>query len=163
ITQGITINGQGWAYVAPPIGGNAITINAGSGDAVNLDGLVLDGVGITGGTNGVVLNSGGSLIVNNCIIQHFTEGVGGNGGSGILFQPASGSTKFVITNTIMSNNSLAGFFYTPPNGSAATSTGVLDHVVSTNNGTSGIVFNTSTGGGAATASITNSTSSNNGG
>ena len=32
ITQAITIEGQGWSYIAPPAGGNGITINAVSGN-----------------------------------------------------------------------------------------------------------------------------------
>src|SRR5258708_2109211 len=38
ISQAISIEGQGWSYVAPPNNGNAITITAGSGD-VSLRGL----------------------------------------------------------------------------------------------------------------------------
>src|SRR5258708_319400 len=35
IGHAITIEGQGWSYVAPPANGNAITINALAGDSVN--------------------------------------------------------------------------------------------------------------------------------
>ena len=66
ISQAITIEGQGWSYVAPPSGGAAITINAGSGN-VTIRGVSLNGVGATGGTNGIVFNSGGSLTVTNCV------------------------------------------------------------------------------------------------
>ncbi len=72
ITQAITIEGQGWSYIAPPAGGNAITINAGSGD-VTLRGLSLNGAGITGGTNGIVFNSGDSLAVTDCLARNFTQ------------------------------------------------------------------------------------------
>ena len=34
ISQAITIEGQGWSYIAPPPSGNAITINAVSGNVV---------------------------------------------------------------------------------------------------------------------------------
>ena len=69
--------------------------------------------------------------------------------------------NYTITNTIMANNSTAGFFYLTQSGSA-TSIGSFDHVVATNNASTGFAFNTKFGGGATTISITNSTSSNNG-
>src|SRR5215469_6378624 len=33
INQPITIEGQGWSYIAPPVNGDAITINAGASDS----------------------------------------------------------------------------------------------------------------------------------
>src|SRR5258708_38685782 len=57
VSQTITIEGQGWSYVAPPNNGNAITINAGSGN-VTIRGVSLNGIG-TSTTNGIVFNSGG--------------------------------------------------------------------------------------------------------
>ena len=52
ISQAITIEGQGWSYIAPPAGGNGITINAVSGN-VAIHGVSLNGVGITGTTTGI--------------------------------------------------------------------------------------------------------------
>jgi len=49
ISQAVTIEGQGWSYIAPPAGGNGITINAVSGNVV-IHGVSLNGAGI-GGTN----------------------------------------------------------------------------------------------------------------
>ena len=57
ISQAVTIEGQGWSYIAPPTGGNAITINAVSGK-VSIHGVSLNGVGITGTTTGIQFNSG---------------------------------------------------------------------------------------------------------
>src|SRR5712691_3568323 len=45
ISQAITIEGQGWSYIAPPANGNGITINAVSGD-VFIRGVSLNGVGV---------------------------------------------------------------------------------------------------------------------
>jgi hypothetical protein len=95
------------AGIVPISGGNAITISAGPTDAIVLRGLTLNGSGV--GSNGVVLNSGGSLTVNDCVIQNFV-GIS-PAGSGILVQPTSGSLKYAITNTIMTNNGGGGFFY----------------------------------------------------
>ena len=69
ITQAITIEGQGWSYIAPPADGNGITINAVSGN-VAIHGVSLNGAGITGNTNGIVFNSGASLTVTDCVAQN---------------------------------------------------------------------------------------------
>ena len=53
ISQAVTIEGQGWSYIAPPNNGIAITINAASGK-VAIHGVSLNGAGITGNTNGIV-------------------------------------------------------------------------------------------------------------
>jgi hypothetical protein len=84
ISQAITIEGQGWSYAAPPSGGNAITINAGSGD-VSIHGVSLNGVGISGTTNGIVFNSGASLTIEDSVIRNMT-------GDGIHFVPTSSSS-----------------------------------------------------------------------
>ena len=72
ISQAITIEGQGWSYIAPPASGNGITINAVSGN-VSIHGVSLNGAGITGGTNGIVFNSGDSLTVTDCVAQNFVN------------------------------------------------------------------------------------------
>ena len=161
ISQAITINGQGWSYIAPPASGNGITINAVSGN-VFIHGVSLNGVGITGGTNAIVFNSGGSLTVTDCVAQNFAFNSGNIvTGHGILMHPTSGAIKFVITNTIVSNNGFNGIYYLPASGSTATATGVIDHVVATNN-QGGIAITTSLGSGSTTAAISNSVASNNG-
>src|ERR1700688_3925107 len=51
ITSPVSIEGHGWASIAPPSGGNAITINApGATDKINIIGVVLDGTALTGTT-----------------------------------------------------------------------------------------------------------------
>jgi hypothetical protein len=162
IMQAVTIEGQGWSYVAPPSGGAAITINAVSGN-VTIHGVSANGVGATGGTNGIVFNSGGSLTVADCTLQNFAESVGNNvTGNGILIQPASGAISFAITNTTASNNGFSGIRYVTPSGSTATANGVIDHVVTAANaGVPGIGINTSAGGGTTNVAISNSIASNN--
>jgi hypothetical protein len=162
ISHPITIEGQGWSYIAPPASGNAITINAASGN-VTIRGVSLNGAGVTGGTNGIVFNSGDSLTVTNCVAENFANSGGFVTGDGILMQPASGTITFAITNTIASNNGLTGIAYLPPSGSTATAKGAIDHVVVTSNGANGIAINTlQFGGGAATVAISTSIASNNG-
>jgi hypothetical protein len=161
INHQITINGQGWAYVAPQNGGNTITIAAGSSDNVTIHGVVLDGIGATGGTNGIVFNSGGSLTVTNCVAQNFHwSGSGSTTGIGFLIQPTTGTVNFVITNTIVANNGIIGISYSPPSGSPAANI-VIDHVTATNNSFIGFSFDTLLAtGGTAVATISNSTISN---
>jgi hypothetical protein len=158
ISQAITIDGQGWSYVAPPSSGAAITINANTGDNVVIRGVLLDGGGTTG-TNGIVFNSGGNLTVTDCVAQNFS--FSSSGGDGILMHPTSGAMSFVITNTIVTNNNSGGIVYAPPRFSTATASGVIDHVVATNNFI-GIAFQTTNGGGATTGAISNSVVGNSG-
>ncbi len=158
INQAITIDGEGWSYVAPPNHGNAITINAGSGN-VTLRGLSLNGVGTTD-TNGIVFNTGDSLTVTNCVLQNFGwDGSTAITGNGIFMQPTSAQVTFAITNTIVSNNGFVGFSYFPQSGGTA-GYGVIDHVVAANNGNSGFVL--ATGDGPVTVAISNSIAGNNG-
>src|SRR5215472_11777920 len=161
ITKAISIQGHGFSGITVAGGANGITINAGSSDAITLNGLILDGANV--GFNGIVFNSGSSLAVSNCVVQNFfwngSSGFSGSiPGNGVLIQPTSGAVKFVITNTIVSNNGSIGIFYVPPSGSA-TAAGVIDQVVATNN-RYGIVITTQNGGGPTTTAISNSIASN---
>src|SRR5216683_4582768 len=70
ILHAITIEGQGWSYVASPSNGNAITINAGASDNIKIHGVSLNGVGTTS-SNGIVFNAGASLTVTDCVAQNF--------------------------------------------------------------------------------------------
>ncbi len=139
ITQAITIEGQGWSYIAPPAGGNGITINAVSGK-VSIHGVSLNGAGITGGTNGIVFNSGDSLTVTNCVVQNSVfDGSNITTGNGILIQPTSGTVGFVISNTIVAGNGSNGIQYVPQSGSPNVN-GTIDNVTATNNGFFGIAY-----------------------
>jgi hypothetical protein len=158
ISQAITIDGQGWSYLAPMNNNNGITINAVSGDVI-IRGVSINGVG-TSNTNGIVFNSGSSLTVTNCILQNLV-GSDLTVGNGILMQPTSATVKFAITNTTISNNGYMGFLYYPHGGSTTTANGVIDHMVATNN-TYGIAIDTASGGGSTTAAISNSVASDNG-
>ena len=154
ISHAITIEGQGWSYVASPSNGNAITINAGAGDNIKIHGVSLNGVGTTS-SNGIVFNAGGSLTVTDCVAQNFNGTA--TTGNGILIQPTSGTISFTITNTIVSNNGFTGIYYVPPSGSATTN-GVIDQVVATHNQI-GIAISTANGSAATTVAISNSIAS----
>src|SRR5215472_3336980 len=83
ITKAISIQGHGFSGITVASGATGITINAGSSDAITLNGLIIDGAHV--GANGVVLNSGGGLTVTNCVVQNLTA-------HGVAIQPASGTT-----------------------------------------------------------------------
>jgi hypothetical protein len=160
ITQAITIEGQGWSYIAPPANGNAITITAGGIDTIKIHGVSLDGGGVSN-ANGIVFNAGRNLIVTDCVAQNFSGG-GPNTGIGILMQPTGGFLIFTITNTIVSNNAIAGIAYFPPSGSIE-AFGVIDHVVASDNPQTGIEINAGSvgSGGSTKVAISNSTASGN--
>jgi hypothetical protein len=159
ITGPITINGNGWAAITAPAGGDGIDINAAGSDNVALIGLEIDGAGA--GSNGIVLNSAGSLTVTNCTLQNFTFNSGGRG-DGILMQPTTGTLVFTITNTTASNNADAGIRFEALSGSP-TVNGVIDHVVADAN-LNGIVIDQGLGSsGSAVVTVSDSIASNNSG
>jgi hypothetical protein len=141
ITGPVTINGNGWAAITGPAAGDAIIINAVSGNVI-LTGIEVDGAGAA--YNGIVFNSGSSLTVTNCIVQNFIYNVNAlplQSGNGILMQPTSGTVSFAITNSTFSSNGFVGLYYLPQNGTAIAG-GVIDHVDANNNATA-ISINTS--------------------
>jgi hypothetical protein len=117
ITGPVSIEGHGWASIAPPSNGNAITINANPGDKINIIGVVLDGTAVSN-TNGIVFNSGGSLTVRDSVVRNFTF-------DGIDFFPTASGT-FSISNTLVSDNGGNGIGVTSTG--SGTTNGILNHV-----------------------------------
>lgn len=131
ITKALSIvnDGVGEAGVTTATSGaNGITIAAGPNDAVTLEGLTLVGSGI--GNDGVLLNSAGSLIVQNCVIRGFANiGIAlvpnngikvyiadtteSNSGSGIVFQPTTGAVGLsaFLSRVQAFNNTGYGFYF----------------------------------------------------
>jgi hypothetical protein len=161
ITKAISIvnDGVGTAGFLAPAQGSAITINAGSTDAIQLRGLTIEGSGT--GYNGIFFGFGGSLTVTDCVVQNFFyDGVNIFTGNGILVEPSAGTFTFTITNTIVSNNGFAGIFYYASSGTS-NATWVIDHVTATDN-KYGIDTNTSNASaGSTTVTISNTVVSNN--
>jgi hypothetical protein len=110
ITQSISImnDGVGTAGVQAGSGATAITINAGTNDTVHLRGLTVEGANVA--TNGIVLNSGGSLTVANCTVRHFTS-------YGILVAPVGTKTQLLVTNSLVLDNAVVGIYIAPQNDS----------------------------------------------
>jgi len=159
ITKAISIINDGVGTAGVQVGsGNAVTINAGPGDAVHLRGLDIDGLGTA--DNGIVFNSGAGLAVVNCVVRHFHFNGSFTTGNGVLIQPTSGTTSFLVENTIAADNGNIGVHYFPQSGNA-NANGAIDRVTATSNG-AGIGLDTfQATGGTINATISNSVTSNN--
>jgi hypothetical protein len=152
ISHAITIEGQGWSYVAPPANGNAITINATTSDNINIHGVSLNGVGTTF-TSGILFNSGGRLNIRDSVIQNFTQ-------NGIFCSPNTSTlSQLYVSNTLVSDNGKNGIEISSGAGTGTTN-GVLDHVQIENNAQNGlyVITNTET----INVIVSDSVSANNG-
>jgi hypothetical protein len=127
ITKSISIQGHGYAGIGVASGGTGITINAGPGDIVHVQGLLIDGSAV--GTTGIQFNSGGSLTIQNCVVRNLL-------GAGIGNTPTT-SAKITISNTIVSDNQADGI-YVEPEGTNLTVNAFFNRVEAYNNGEDGI-------------------------
>jgi len=126
ITRSVSLTGvEGAGIFETHAGSNAITINAGPNDIINIGRLILDGFKTA--RNGVLLNSGGSLTISHCRVRNFTD-------YGIELSPST-AAAVVIADTVASSNSLDGIFFNVERGPFKAT---LDHVA-VNNNDSGIV------------------------
>jgi hypothetical protein len=137
ITGPVSIEGHGWASIAPVAGQAAITITApGASDKINIIGVVLDGTAISG-ASGIVFTSGGSLTVRDSVIRNFQL-------NGISFNPSTSTpTHLYVSNTLVSDNGNSGISLTQFSNMASTTNAALYHVEMENNGT-GLFVNTNT-------------------
>ena len=124
ITKAISILGDGHGGMAASGNAIAVTIKAGPTDKIALRGLVIEGFGT--GAEGIKLTSGASLVVQDCVIRNFTT-------IGIDFSPTVASSVS-ISRTLVTDAG-TGIQVTP---TAASVTGILDHVESYNNRGRGI-------------------------
>jgi hypothetical protein len=121
ITKAITISSQSDEAGVLVSGTNGIIVQVPNAtDTVILRGLDIEGLGT--GINGVLVNTGGNVTVENCSIDHFTA-------DGIAFLPTVAGSQLHVSNTIVRNNG------TLPNsghginvGPSAAATANLDHV-----------------------------------
>src|SRR5262249_57014124 len=84
-------------------GAIGITISAGASDVVSLRGLTVKGIGFGGGA-GIVLDSGKSLTVENCVLRNLT-------GNGVTFRPLNAG-RFLVSNTFVADNGGGGIAVT---------------------------------------------------
>jgi hypothetical protein len=140
------------SIVAPPgvtagisvfFGQDGVTINAGASDTVILRGLTINNQG--SGGSGIVFNTGGTLHVENCVVNGFTSG------DGINFIAAA---KLEVKDSIFRGNG-DGIVVLPPAATAAQ--GVIDQVRLEENVTDGLLVSD-----GATVTVRNSLASGNG-
>ena len=103
ITKSITISCES---MAAPIELSssipAVTINATPSDVIVLRGMDLYSFTFSPSQFGIVFNSGGSLIIEDCAVRNT---VGGQASSaGILFRPSSGTSTLNISNSLFTGN-----------------------------------------------------------
>jgi hypothetical protein len=110
------VNDGSLAKVAVGSGATGITIAAGSGDAIHLRGLTIEGDGV--GAIGIQFNAGVSLDILDCVVRHFKT-------DGIFLAPTTPST-FSITNSFVADIGGTSIDIRPP-GSAGVN-GVIDGV-----------------------------------
>jgi hypothetical protein len=150
ITKAISIvnDGVGEASMLVSGRGNAITINAGANDAVNIRDLTIQGIGFGGG-NGIVFNSGRSLTMDNCVIRNLGNDI--SLGKGIYFTPNSPFSTLAVSNTLVADN--AWGVYVAPSLSEVIGKVTLSRVEVHNNAFAGLKI----GGPPSAASATNAT------
>jgi hypothetical protein len=102
ITKAISIIGEGVTAGILAAGTNGVIVNAGVNDNVVLRGLDIEGAGT--GLNGIRFLAGGTLHVENCTINGFTQ-------AGIAFLPSGASRLSVEDTVVRDNNPLAGSSY----------------------------------------------------
>jgi hypothetical protein len=157
ITKSVSIYGDadGVAGTIPSPGTSGIVVSAGAGDAINLHGLIFDGVNASG-TSGIVFNSGARLHIQNCVVQGFAT-------SGITLAPGTGSAStanIAIQGATIINNSV-GILIKPSGGVAADVSLKGVHIDSNNGG--GLRVDGTGGAGAVNLAIANSAVSFNAG
>jgi hypothetical protein len=144
------------AGIVPVAHQAGIDINAGPTDKIILRGLTLNGTGVDQSV-GIRLDAGGSLIIQNCVIENFES-------SGVLITPQSSST-FSVSDTQVLNN-LYGIYIQPSGGtneSIAGTVGFLNHVDVEYNTVDGITANVAADQLLLLVNIDESVSANNGG
>jgi hypothetical protein len=126
ITKAISINGE-WAGEAGVLvaGTNAIIINAGANDVVNLRGLFVEG--LSTGLSGVNILSAREVHMQDMVIRDFKSS-STNAGNGVYIQPSANSIKVTIDNSLIANNGSpttgAGVFIRPNAGAATVSVAI---------------------------------------
>lgn len=148
ITKSISITGIEGAGIDSL--GDAIDINAGANDTINLSYLIIDG--LRAAVDGVRFNSGGSLTITHCTVRNYIS-------VAIDLHP-NGITTFLIADTLVSDNLGAGAAVSVfPNGGSAQ--GSLDHVLMNKNNGGGISVDSSFTSGAVNVTAVDSMATNN--
>jgi hypothetical protein len=157
ITKSIRILGQSGVAGVLVAGTNGIVVSAGPNDAVYLEGLTFDGAATTG-LNGIVFNSGASLVIHNCRIFGFSQW-------GIFINPTTPSS-FEVSDTLIFNNGNSATFggmKVQGRAGATTISGVVNRSLLANNNANGFLIDGTGGGGTGEVTVRDSVVSGNSG
>jgi hypothetical protein len=152
INKSVSIYNDGAGEAGIVVSGvNAIVINAGANDVINLRGLTLNGS--ASGPTGVFIQSAGRVAIQNCVIQQFGTGVNVqtnttvklkiqdttiiNDGNGVSIQPFGGIANVAIERSRIDSNSGLGVIANGISG-GTTYLAMTDSSVSLN-GTAGVL------------------------
>jgi hypothetical protein len=155
IVKAISIQGHGFAGISVS-SGIGIMVSANPSDAVNLNGVLIDGAGVGG--FGIVFNGGKSLTLTNCVVRNLVNDalqlrstastpmtltvadsyIGDNGGSGVaVLTQSTGPVNASIERSVFQRNTVS-VNVDGSNGTGALNVAVTDSVAA--NSPSGIGF-----------------------
>jgi hypothetical protein len=151
ITKTISIVADGVdAMIETAAGGAAIIVQVAGTGVVSLHGLTIDERGTA--NDGISFVSGGALHVDNCTIRRARLGIN--------FAP-TGTSKFYISDSVITDSSGDGFFVHPTGGGAAKI--MADRVRVENAGATGFDFNGTNTTGLIQGTVRDSVAAGNGG
>jgi hypothetical protein len=143
ISQSVTVQAAPGVYAGISVfSGDGIAINAGSSDIVTLRGLT---VNAQGGQNGIVQITGGTLHIEECVVNGFSSGIG------IAFNGPG--DLHVTDSTVKGNNDGISI----ASSASRVATGTIENVRLKQNATNGLIVKE-----ASFVTIRNSVSSKNG-
>jgi hypothetical protein len=146
ITKAISIQGHGFSGISVGSGLIGILINAGANDAINLNGLLIEGSGT--GATGIRFNSGKSLVVENCVVRNLTQ-------NGLAFVSTAASLQTLSASASFFTDNAGTGILIQTHGTGAV-TAAVDHVGLYDNGTSGLTADGNAGTGALNVAVRDS-------
>jgi hypothetical protein len=150
ITKAISIQGHGFSGISVTTGNTGVTINATSADNVNLNGLLIEGSGAGG--NGIVFNSGKSLVVENCVARNMV-------GNGIAFvSTATALQTLSVSGSYFTDNDAAGIAVQTLSSGGVRA--IIERTTFFGNGPAGVYANGAYGTGSLDVAVTDSVASN---
>jgi hypothetical protein len=149
ISKSISIQGHGFAGIGGG-GASGITINAGATDAVNLNGLLIEGNGV--GAVGIDVFSGSSFIIQNCAVHHLVRGLR-------MTSVASTAQTLFVSDSSFTDATLTGNAAVIGTGSSGAIMASFVRVAFTSQG-DGLVVDGGSGTGAITVSVSDSIATN---
>lgn len=123
VTKPITLEGNGTlaSILSSGVNGVIVNITSGTNRNVILRNLLIDGSGVTLGTNGVRFIAGDSLLVEDCYIHNYST-------TGIDFENDTGIGQLVVRRTSIASTTI-GVLVKPPAAATAARASVQDSLI----------------------------------